>query len=331
MDPVKRRLVYVADESETLLNELSGTPPTRPSRMTRLLVPLSPPSSSQRSSGALSPPPRPVATSEATPVVQVDRELLVSYNGFLLVDGSGHFAMPHNAAEAALLRDALKTCRAYLKQFLADQRESSASTESLSSRASSSTYKESEEDTSEMNDSSDDSFASPRHRRAKAPAARLPTGSAPRPSKMTVVELKELLRERGVPAVGNKANLVLRAKSMLAREKQVEKQQAVSPCDGVDEASAASPPPSPSPSTASAHTVRHSAGSASSHLLSPASSLLASPTSRASTESRGLWGALITVSSRLFCGNVRRSLGYPGSSGAPLDDDAPPMKRRRSA
>ncbi|KPA79812.1 hypothetical protein ABB37_04909 [Leptomonas pyrrhocoris] len=321
MDLVKRRLVYVADENEVLLGDLSGTPPTRQSRTSLLMVPLSPPLS-QRSSGTISPPPRPVFTQDAAPP-QVDRKLLVSYDGFLLADGSGHFATPHNATEAALMRDALKICRAYLKQFLADQQEESDSSESFSTAASSSTYVE-ESAESEVDESSDDSSAAPRYRRAKAAAAIQPAGPAPSPSKMTVAELKELLRARGVPAVGNKASLVLRAKSLL------EDERAASLLDcGTDEATV-TPRPSSQATCSRDHTVRNSGASTASRVSTLASSLLASPTARISTEGRGLWGALVTAGSRLFRGTARGSLGFVHEPAAG-QDEVPPAKRRRSA
>ncbi|KPI84495.1 hypothetical protein ABL78_6458 [Leptomonas seymouri] len=320
MDPVKRRLVYVADESEALLSELSGTPPTKQSRMTLLAVPLSPPLSSQRSSDTVSPPPRPVATHDAT-VLQADKKLLVSYNGFLFADGSGRFATPHNAEEAALVRGALKTCRAYLRQFLAGQEEESNSSES-STNASSSTYVEEE---SEVGESSDDSSAPPRQRRAKAAAAAArPAASTQSPSKMTVAELKVFLRERGVPAVGNKANLVLRAQSLLVKEGPAARHD-----DNEDEATTT--PRHSFQATASLdHHVRSSGASVSSLVSTPASSLLSSPTSRTTTENRSLWGALVTAGSRLFGGTARSSLGFTHTPTSTADD-APPAKRRRSA
>lgn len=353
MDPVKRRLVYVADENEALLNELSGTPPTRQSRVTRLLVPpsRSPSPPSQRSSGGPSPAPRPVTTNSAPPN-QVDAALLVSYNGFLLTDNSGHFATPRTAAEAALLREALKTCRAYLKQFLlAEQREDlSNSTESMSSPASSSTYVEEDEEAMESDSSSDDSAPAPRHRRGKTAAAapRLDGEVAQRPSMMTVVQLKEFLRERGVPAAGNKAHLVLRAKSVLENEQEgsvaadIEeaeeaKEESERGNEDAGETFLKEPSeifhPSPTLSSSVEKSVRRSTTSRSSTLLTPASSALASPTSRTSTDSRGLWGALFTAGSRLFGGTARSSLGFVNRSAAQTDDDSimPPAKRRRSA
>lgn len=319
MDPVKRRLIYVADEQETLLSELSGTPPTRPSRHTRLLVPPSPLPSSPRSSGPLSPPPHPVVSAVPDVPAVVDRQLLVSYDGHLLADGSGGFAPPRNAVEAAALRDALKVCRTYLLSFVGQQSDGeAASVSTYSASASSSTYvEEEEEEASDGDSSSDDLRPSPKRRRRVRAAAH-------RPSLMTVAELKALLRDRGEPTTGNKASLITRAQAALAKASA-----APQPVGGTDVAAA----PSSSPSEmrmSSEVTVRFSRGTASSGTASPASSLLASPASRTSTEGNGLWGAFVTASTRLFHRTARHSFGGLAPA-ATAEDRSPPAKRRRSA
>jgi hypothetical protein len=226
------------------------------------------------------------------------------------------------------MRAALKTCRAYLRQFLADQQREgeSRSTESFSSRASSSTYVEEDEE-EEPDSSSDDSPPSPRRRRrGKATAPRRTAQLMRTPSKMTVVELKEFLRAHDIPAAGNKASLILRAQSVL------EEEQAKASAQRCDAAATATVSPLPSSEQmCSEHSVRPCGASESSLLSSPPSSLLASPTSRTSTESHGLWGALVSAGSRLFRGTARSSLGiaHKRNSQDTGEADAPPPERRR--
>lgn len=318
MDPVKRRLVYVADESETLLSELSGTPPTRQSRMTRLLVPLSPPTSPPTSKKSPSPLPRPLSTAALlTRADTADPALLVSYNGFLLTDGNGRFATPRDAAQAADLRDALKACREYLRQFLEERSAAaSASTASASSAASSSTYIEEED--SDFECTSDDSPA-PRARAAKETARRGSPHHPPphSPSKMTVAQLRQLLRANGLPCGGAKAVLVERAQG-------VRGQGAASDDAPNDRASQASH---------TENSTRHSTSAASSPVLSsPRSSELKSPTSRASGgESKGIWGVLMHAGSRLFRGSGRASWGVHPRPAESAEAEQPTKRRRLSA
>ncbi|CAC9548410.1 SAP domain containing protein [Leishmania donovani] len=319
MDPVKRRLVYVADENEVLLSELSGTPPTRQSRHTQLLVPLSPPTSSQQSPHSVSPPPRPVdATAEAAPVATADKALLVSYDGFLLTDGSGRFSTPRDAAQAADIRDALKTCRSFLKGFLNAARPESESTESCSSGASSSTYME-EEDSDLEETSSDDSPVS-RPRATKAARARPPHSHIHNPTQMTVAELKELLRNRGLSIAGNKACLVKRVQKLRAHES--ERALETGPLRlGAGQRTLQG--------SLRHETKLNSGVSVLSPPLSPLPSQRKSPNCHTSDEkNNSIWGALVHAGSRLFRGGARASWGF--HTRPPEDaDDAPLSTRRR--
>ncbi|KAK7197255.1 SAP domain containing protein [Novymonas esmeraldas] len=311
MDPVKRRLVYVADESEVLLGELSGTPPTRQSRMTRLLVPLSPRSSSQESPHTASPLPRPI-----------DRALLVSYNGFLLTDGSGRFATPRDAAQAADIRTALRTCCVFLKQYLDARHAESASAESYSTAPSSSTYREEEDSDLEDSSDSEDVRVTSAQRAARVAKRRVARTSLRSPSKMTVAELKAFLRAHGLAITGNKACLLQRAHE---HRRGGDEQPAVG---GEEACVEASREPSQNPSSGNT-TKRNSGASVSALLSSPRSSQLQSPKSPGDDEdARGIWGALVHAGSRLFRSGARASWGFHPRQ--PPDSDAvPPAKRRR--
>ncbi|CBZ25846.1 conserved hypothetical protein [Leishmania mexicana MHOM/GT/2001/U1103] len=322
MDPVKRRLVYVADENEVLLSELSGTPPTRQSRHTRLLVPLSPPTSSQQSPHSVSPPPRPVdETAKAAPVLTADKALLVSYDGFLLTDGSGRFSTPRDAAQAANIRASLKTCRSFLKGFLNAGRPESESTESCSSGASSSTYMEEED--SDLEDTSSDYSPPARPRAAKAARARPRHSLTHSPSQMTVAELKELLRHRGLSITGNKACLVKRAQKLRAHKSgHVLETAPLSPAASQRTLQSSLP-----------HEITLSSGtSVSSPPLSPRSSQRKSPNCHTSDEkNNSIWGALVHAGSRLFRGGQRASWGFHTRPSEDADDAPFSTRRRLSA
>ncbi|GET93066.1 hypothetical protein, conserved [Leishmania tarentolae] len=318
MDPVKRRLVYVADENEEFLSELSGTPPTRQSRHTRLLVPLSPRTSSQHFSHSVSPPPRPVdATAKAMPSPTADKALLVCYDGFLLTDGSGRFCTPRDAAQAANIRDALKTCRSFLKEFLTSAGDASDSTESCTSGCSSSTYIEEED--SDLEDTSSDDSPPPRLRATKAARTRSPFSHAHSPSHMTVAELKELLRNHGLSTAGNKACLVKRTQNLLARG--LEGVSETTPvCIGAGLRTLQS---SVSDETLLNSCVLVSSPPSSPQLLQPEPSNCHTNDSNSS-----IWGALVHAGSRLFGGGARASWGFHTR---PPEDvgDAPLSTRRR--
>ncbi|KAG5463836.1 hypothetical protein LSCM1_00007 [Leishmania martiniquensis] len=320
MDPVKRRLVYVADESEILLSDLSGTPPTRQSRLTRLLVPLSPPTSSQQSPHSFSPLPRPVdTTAEAASAVVADTALLVSYDGFLLTDGNGRFSTPRDAAQAASIRDALRSCCAFLKVFLDGARTESASPESCCSGTSSSTYMEEED--SDLEDSISDDSPAPRRRVSKAARGRQLHGPPRSPSHMTVAELKELLRHHGLSITGNKASLLKRAQK-LQRDNEPEQASHILPV-GADESEMALR------STLPDHTTRSSGVSVSFPPLSHPSSKKQSPDSQTGDDQKsGIWGALVQAGTRLLRGGARASWGFHTQS-PEVNDDATPLKRRR--
>ncbi|KAG5489887.1 hypothetical protein JKF63_00004 [Porcisia hertigi] len=320
MVSVKRRLVYVADESEVLLNELSGTPPTRQSRMTQLLVPLSPPTSSQKSPNSASPLPRPINTfADAAGVARVDTALLVSYDGFLLTEGNGHLSMPRDAVQAANIRDALKTCREFLKGFLNARRAETASPESSSTGSSSSTYIE--DDDSDLYYSSSDTSPTTGTRAAHVSKKR-PLRAVPQsPSQMTVVELKELLRKRGLSTAGNKACLVNRIQTL----------QQVHQSEGVLETASpiVSTKEPPLPSSISDHTTRNSSVSVPSLPSRSPSTQLQSPDSHTGDEKNGgIWGALVHAGSRIFRRGARASSGIH-TYALQNSDSTPSSKRRR--
>ncbi|CCW59904.1 unnamed protein product [Phytomonas sp. EM1] len=127
MSSIKRRLIYVADESESVLQGLSGTPPMRPSRLS-FLPPISssPELSGDEGEGDL-----------AKGALQVDPSILISYDGFLLVDGSGKISVPRNEMEAVRILDALRSCSTFLREYLHQNASSDDAGESSSSFSSS--------------------------------------------------------------------------------------------------------------------------------------------------------------------------------------------------
>ncbi|CCW67126.1 unnamed protein product [Phytomonas sp. Hart1] len=124
MSSVKRRLIYIADEGESALQGLNGTPPTRPSKLS-FLPPI--PSSSSESSVKN----ETAAFSNSAP--QIDRSILISFDGFLLADGSGRISDPRNEAEAAHILVALRSCCSFLREYLHQSTSSDDFMENLSS------------------------------------------------------------------------------------------------------------------------------------------------------------------------------------------------------
>ncbi|EKF27815.1 hypothetical protein MOQ_008453 [Trypanosoma cruzi marinkellei] len=188
----KRRLLYLPDEEATLLGDLTDSPRPRPSRLSRLAI-----FSSDDEKNAA-----PVDDGTETPGAEVvDRALLVSYNSFALADGSGTFRRPMTAGEAMALYRSLRGCCRFLRTFLQDKSLSETSTESLSTS------------TSEPSESSDsESESEPRqrwHRRYPKKAKSFMTNGE-NYARMTVAELRELLRRKNLPISGPKALLVSR-------------------------------------------------------------------------------------------------------------------------
>ncbi|EPY16701.1 hypothetical protein STCU_11051 [Strigomonas culicis] len=133
MSTVKRRLVYVADESDSLLADLSDTPPTRKTRGSKLQVTPSDGGGSPRASAHVA--------------SDVDPSLLVSWSGFVLADGSGQLRIPTSSEEGLQLLTSLRECVKFLKKHVnSDYIESSDSSSSSQESTSTSTDEESGDD-----------------------------------------------------------------------------------------------------------------------------------------------------------------------------------------
>ncbi|CAD2214083.1 hypothetical protein AGDE_09923 [Angomonas deanei] len=141
--------------------------------------------------------------------------------------------------------------------------------DSSTSVSSSSLYEEEED--GEESSSSDGSVA---YRRKRTTRAKKP--------EITVSALKEELRKHNLPVTGNKETLKRRLEEHLA---------SIAPC---------SPQPRPPRQSSEKRSDRGEGSVASSFGESEHS-----PVSRASTQSRGIWGALVDVGSRIF----RRTAG----------------------
>lgn len=313
MSSVKRRLVYIADENETLLNELSGTPPTRPTRSSHLLVSPSPLGSDV---GA---PEDGTVNSTRHQHSEVDERLLVSFDGFLLTDGSGRLFVPPSSAQAVQLRISLMACHKYLKQFVGEDAYFSSSSDSYGfSTASSCCDDDSCDATEEVEEEDeDDDFSENARRKAalrrRARHATTPTVRRSKLASLTVAQLRDILRDHDLPLGGKKEEL-LRRIELISSAAKSESTSCSEPHHEVLHSIAEAP---------------HSQVSKSSLVSDAPSSQLHSPISLSSTESQSFWGAIANVGSRIFHSTTRSSLSFlspkQGSS------ESPPEKRRRTA
>eukprot|EP00796_Vickermania_ingenoplastis_P004902 gene4902-3514_t len=169
----RRRLVHLPDEEEELLEGIRHTPPGRQTLFSQGQVRLS--------ADSLTPDPHPLE-------VVSDTSLLVSLNGFLLLDGNGHYTEPENELHALELRSELKKCLRYVDSFL----RTSAAQESESS----SPYSESDSALSDESESSSEMDED-----------------------VSVAELRERLRHEGLPYSGAKSVLLARLRQHMSRQR----------------------------------------------------------------------------------------------------------------
>ncbi|ESL11924.1 hypothetical protein TRSC58_00317 [Trypanosoma rangeli SC58] len=269
----KRRLLYLPDEEAELLNELTNSPRPRPSRLSRLAI-----LSSDDNKIAS------VDNGTETPAAEVDSALLVSYNSFALADGSGTLRPPLASGETMALYESLRKCCRFLRMFLKRQSASQTTTDSLSSS------------TLEYNESSDleSEYESPqRRRKRRSKEAETLSQNEGNYAAMTVVELRELLRERNLPISGPKALLISRLQDSDERL------------------------PLPEENGQSAHMISAYTGAESSEV---ASSFSSSDVEHANPP-QTMWSAILDMGSRLF----RKSTGS-----IPEENTASYRKRRRS-
>ncbi|ORC93215.1 uncharacterized protein TM35_000025410 [Trypanosoma theileri] len=190
----KRRLLYLPDEEAALLGELTDSPRPRPSRLSRLPIPLS--DSEKRNS----PTHDGVETSTTN---TIDTSVFVSYNGYTLADGSGTLHPPSTTRDAVALYRSLRNCCTYLSTYIQPQYIPETQTD-CSSSLSLSNYSR----YGEYSDSESDSEPRPRSRKRRKQEPDLSRKNGY--SQMTVLELRELLRERNLPISGAKALLISR-------------------------------------------------------------------------------------------------------------------------
>lgn len=287
MSTVKRRLVYVADENDELLADLSDSPPTRKTRFSKLQV--------TPSDGG-----SPRMSARAAP--DVDPSLLVSWNGFVLADGSGQLRTPTSTEEATALLASLRECVKFIKKHVdSDFLESS---DSSSSSSSSEDEESGSEEGYDDDDDREDDFPKRRKPRTRA-APRAPKSG---PHTATVKELRDQLRDKGLSVLGRKEVLEKRLHDYLEQSTNTDPH-----------------PPSPRRSVAGG-SGRFSAPSSSNSLHSQGSSHFGSPLSRSSTQSRGIWTTLVDAGTRLF----RKSHGDCISTADQKDASRGSLKRRRS-
>ncbi|RNF02653.1 hypothetical protein TraAM80_06239 [Trypanosoma rangeli] len=270
----KRRLLYLPDEEAELLSELTNSPRPRPSRLSRLAI--------------LSSDDNKIASADngtVTPAAEVvDSALLVSYNSYALADGSGTLHPPLASGEAMALYKSLRKCCRFVRTFLKRQSTSQTTTDSLSSS------------TLEYDESSDldSEYESPQRRQKRCfKEAETLSQNEGNYASMTVVELRELLRERNLPISGPKALLISRLQDSDERL------------------------PSPEENGQSVHMMSAYTGGESSEVASSFSSSEAEHANPPQT----MWSAILDMGSRLF----RKSTGS-----LPEGNTASYRKRRRS-
>lgn len=324
MDSVKRRLVYVADENESMLRELTGTPPVRPSRLSKLhITPSSGSSVGLAQSVEVAP-----NDGEDRAVARTNPLLLVSFEGFLLADGTGRLFPPRSAETAAQLHAALKDCRDFLRQYRAQTGSQLSSSFSSTSDVSSSTYQEEEEESSEDDTLSD---IPSRQRRPQKPATSLGGPNRLHRVGVTVAELREELRHRGLPVSGTKSALQQRLRLFDSQcgALQDEAEHPVA-------SSRPSTPPLPERSAISAAATFSSISPISStpqSSLSPRSSegsLRASGSVPRRLSTKGIWEVLCDAGSRFFRRTTDPTEAKRGPAVSLDHSDEPPFKRRRS-
>lgn len=349
MDSVKRRLVYVADENDILLTDLTGvSPPTpRPSRLSRIHVASSSDKETQSLSVPEPPPSRRVGAAPDGASRDVDPLLLVSYDGQLLADGSGQLHKPRNAIEAMRLRTSLHACSVFLRDYIradASPDSSTPQTASVSSTIPSSRSHSDSDSSSDgefsctcENDADDDDDtserSSPRRKVHKAntnslarSGGRSVVGSqVGQPSaglySLTVAELKKELRRVGLPISGSKTALVERLCSSCAPASVVERR------DGEVVSPASDPLSTPVSSLCPQRIAARedvADGCAEAHTRagpelpeSPRSESGAEATPNSTRSSRGgLWEAIVNVGSLFFRPDAARTASPTVQSGA---------------
>ncbi|KEG13451.1 hypothetical protein DQ04_01001140 [Trypanosoma grayi] len=201
----RRRLLYIPDEEALLLGELTDSPRPRPSRLPRLPIPSSEGEDDNMPAEGRSEPPG---------AEGIDTGLFVSYNSYTLTDGSGFFRPPPTAREAAALYKLLRRSCRFLCGFIEHGSISQSPTDDMSSVSSCSSG------CSESLDSESDSelHQRPRKRPKRERDLLVPVEGY---NSKTVLELRELLRERNLPISGAKALLVSRLEESDAREEKI--------------------------------------------------------------------------------------------------------------
>ncbi|KAH9582221.1 SAP domain [Trypanosoma melophagium] len=190
----KRRLLYLPDEEDLLLGELTDSPRPRPSRLSRLPI-----ISSESGNGNT-----PAQDCLETPATEtIDSSVFVSYNGYTLADGSGTLHPPSTTRDAVALYRSLRRCSRYLCTYIQPHYTSETPTDCSSSLSLSNYSRYSESSDSE-------SYTEPIPRSRKRPKCDPESLRKRGYGQMTVLELRELLRERNLPISGAKALLISR-------------------------------------------------------------------------------------------------------------------------
>ncbi|CBH15462.1 hypothetical protein, conserved [Trypanosoma brucei gambiense DAL972] len=188
-----RKIVYVPDDDAQFLGSMSDPLPPRVSDLLRLKSPsMSDNGHAETGSNG---------TTGSPGYESIGNELLVSYGGYTLADGSGTLHPPTTRRNGAQLYKSLRKCCRFLRASLSDSMAPKLETDSESSWSCPSFC------SSDPTSSSEYSDVSPqRGRRRAAKQANEQTGY----NAMIVVQLRRLLHKRGLSTCGIKKVLVAR-------------------------------------------------------------------------------------------------------------------------
>nr|CCC93603.1 conserved hypothetical protein [Trypanosoma congolense IL3000] len=194
MSAIKRQILHIPDDGALLLGRHSNGSSTRFSDVVQQAVVYSSEDEGIAARGD--------GTARTPDHDDIDKGLLVSYDGHILADGTGRLRPPKTKRDCISLHRTLKSCCQYLRKYIVDDVTVESSTESPSSWTTTSFCEPTSE--SEAEDT-------PPRRRPRSAKKNLEGGKeADQYHNMRVAELRKVLAERGLPTHGVKADLIYR-------------------------------------------------------------------------------------------------------------------------
>lgn len=223
MASIPRRRVHLADDSEVSLNQITSTPATRETRFSRSQVRMSMDT--------------PVSERTFHPSLLGSRQpsvggsLLVSYDGFLFLDGQGHYTAPDNQEHAKVLYAELAKCLDVLRRYAGMPEAAHLDHKRIDAG-------EFSEEVDLKDEEGDDLFGgaengrlehadgewgdSQKRRRGEGVPSASAGGAL---SKMTVNQLRQHLQAAGLSGTGNKAMLQDRLAKFFEKQHQEQQQE----------------------------------------------------------------------------------------------------------